>query len=159
LKWRGSSRLVRDGWSLKRVAVVLYTLQIMRSAFMPAASALVFMWAVASAVVVWHKAVVQDRDPIAALDAEFQALAEVLPPSEAVGFLKYHEGDDHIDHLLVHTIAQYALAPRLVLKRNDLEFLIVAPDAARSGGDDRLADFVLVAASPEGYRVYRRRAN
>ena len=54
-------------------------------------------------------------------------------------------------------MAQYALAPRLVEKRTDLEFLIVARDALRPGIDDRIAGFALVAASREGHRVYQRR--
>jgi hypothetical protein len=59
---------------------------------------------------------------------------------------------------MVYYVAQYALAPRLVQKRANLEFLIVARDALRAGDDQRIAGFELVASSREGHRLYQRRA-
>ena len=97
-------------------------------------------------------------DPVAALEAEFRSLAHALPPSGPVGFLRYDIDDDRADRVMAYYVAQYTLAPRLVEKRTDLEFLIVAPDALRAGVDDRLAGFVPIATSKEGHRVYQRRA-
>jgi hypothetical protein len=54
-------------------------------------------------------------------------------------------------------VAQYTLAPRLVEKRTDVEFVIVARGALRPGVDDRLAGFEIVTTSRADYRVYHRR--
>ena len=97
-------------------------------------------------------------DPVAALEAEFRTLAPFLPSSGVVGFLRYDVDDDRADRIQVYYVAQYTLAPRLIEKRTDVEFLIVAPDALRPGIDDRLAGFAIVTTSREGYRVYQRRA-
>ena len=98
-------------------------------------------------------------DPVAALEAEFRTLAApFLPSSGVVGFLRYDVDDDRADRVQVYYVAQYTLAPRLIEKRTDVEFLIVAPDALRPGIDDRLAGFAIVTTSREGYRVYQRRA-
>ena len=59
---------------------------------------------------------------------------------------------------MTYYLAQYTLAPHVVEKRTDLEFMIVAPDAVRPGVDDRLAGFMPIATSKGGYRVYQRRA-
>ena len=129
----------------------------MRSSLTRVASAVVLVWGLVSATVAWRGAAMRAADPVTALEEEFRTLAPVLPPSGAVGFLKYDVDDDRPDHVMVFYVAQYALAPRLVLKRTDLDFLIVPSDALRPGVDERLDDFVPVAGSREGYRVYRRR--
>ena len=95
---------------------------------------------------------------MAALEAEFRSLSHALPPSRPVGFLRYEIDDDRADRVMTYYVAQYALAPRVVEKRTDLEFMIVAPDAVRAGVDDRLAGFMPIATSKEGYSVYQRRA-
>ena len=59
---------------------------------------------------------------------------------------------------MTYYVAQYTLAPRVVENRTDLEFVIVAPDAVRPGVDGRLAGFMPIATSKEGYSVYQRRA-
>ena len=96
-------------------------------------------------------------DPVAALETEFRALSRALPLSGPVGFLRYDTDDDRADRVMTYYVAQYTLAPRVVEKRTDLEFVIVAPDAARAAGDARLVGFEPVATSKEGYRVYQRR--
>ena len=106
----------------------------------------------------WRAVAARPPDPVGPLDAEFRSLAHVMPPVGDVGFLQYHEADGSADHLLVYYVAQYALAPRRVVKRIDKEFLIVAPGALRPGRDDRLQDFRPVASSLGGYRVYQRRS-
>lgn len=97
-------------------------------------------------------------DPVAALETEFRSLSRALPPSGPVGFLRYAADDDRADRVMAYYVAQYTLAPRVVEKRTDLEFLLVAPEALRSGGDARLVGFVPVATSKEGYSLYQRRA-
>ena len=97
-------------------------------------------------------------DPVAALETEFRALSRALPLSGPVGFLRYDTDDDRADRVMTYYVAQYTLAPRVVEKRIDLEFVIVAPAAVRAGVDDRLAGFMPIATSKEGYSVYQRRA-
>jgi hypothetical protein len=118
---------------------------------------MVLVWALVSAGASWRQAAMRRANPVTALEAQFRALAPALPPSGAVGFLTYDEDDDRADHLVVYYVAQYTLAPRLIQKRTDLEFLIVARDAMRPDDDDRLDDFVIVASSSQGHRVYQRR--
>jgi hypothetical protein len=123
-----------------------------------AAAVIVLAGSLASAVAAWRGAAARPPDPVGALEAEFRALARVLPPTGAVGFLKYYEDDGRADHIRVYYVAQYALAPRLVVKRTDPAFLIVAPGASRPGGDERLQGFHLIVSSNEGYHLYQRRA-
>jgi len=122
-----------------------------------AVSAVVLVWALVAVAAAWRYAAMRASNPVTALEAEFRTLAPALPPSGAVGFLTYAVDDDRADHVMVYYVAQYALAPRLVVKRTDLEFLIVARDAVRPGIDERLVDFVPVISSKEGHRVYQRR--
>ena len=96
-------------------------------------------------------------DPVAAFEREFRALSHALPPSGPVGFLRYEADDDRADRVMTYYVAQYTLAPRLIEKRTDVEFLIVARNALRPGVDDRLAGFEIVTTSREDYRVYQRR--
>ena len=117
--------------------------------------AVVFLWALVSVVAAWRNAAMRAPDPVTALEAEFGTLAHALPPSGPVGFLSYDVDDDSAEHVMVYYVAQYALAPRLVEKRTNLEFLIVARDAMRSGFDERIVGFEPVAGSQEGHRVYQ----
>jgi hypothetical protein len=90
------------------------------------------------------------------LDAEFSVLARATPTGGSVGFLDYHEQPDSDDHVQVYYVAQYAFAPRLLLRGTRAEFLIVAEGAARPGSDPRLAGFSPLAGTPGGHRLYRR---
>ncbi len=58
---------------------------------------------------------------------------------------------------MVYYVAQYTLAPRLVEKRTDLEFLIVARDAMRPGVDERIVGFEPVASVTGGPSRLQRR--
>jgi hypothetical protein len=120
-------------------------------------SVVVVVWALVSVIVACRNAVLRGPDPVAALEAEFRSLSHALPPSGTVGFLRYDMDDDRADRVMTYYVAQYTLAPRLVEKRTDVEFLIVARDAPRPRGDGRLIGFVPVATSKEGYAVYQRR--
>jgi hypothetical protein len=130
-----------------------------RASLTRAVAAVVLVWALVAVAAAWRYAALRasDPNPVTALDADFRTLAHALPPSGAVGFLTYAVDDDRADHVMVYYVAQYALAPRLVEKRTDLEFLIVVRDALRPGFDERLVDFVPVASSKEGHLVYQRR--
>ena len=126
---------------------------------MPRAAAVVVLaWALLSATAAWRSAAERSSDIVTALEAEFRSWERILPPSGAVGFLEYAIDDDRADRVMVYYVAQYALAPRLVEKRTDREFLIVARDALRAGEDQRIAGFVPVASTREGHRLYQRRA-
>lgn len=120
-------------------------------------SLIVVVWALVSVIAACRSAVMRGADPIATLDGEFRSLSHALPPSGLVGFLRYDMDDDRADRVMTYYVAQYALAPRVVEKRTDVEFLIVAPEAARPRGDGRLIGFVPIATSKEGYAVYQRR--
>lgn len=119
---------------------------------------IVVVWAFVSVIAACRNALMRGADPVAALETEFRTLSQALPPSGPVGFLRYEADDDRADRVMTYYVAQYTLAPRVVEKRSDLEFVIVAPDALRSGADDRLAGFVPIATSKQGYSVYQRRA-
>jgi hypothetical protein len=123
-----------------------------------AAAVVVLAWALLSATAAWRSAAARTSDTVTALEAEFRALGQALPPAGPVGFLEYAVDDDHADRVMVYYVAQYALAPRLVQKGTDLEFLIVPRDALRAGMDERIAGFVPVASSRQGHRLYQRRA-
>ena len=123
---------------------------------MRAVSAVVLAWSLASVAAAWRDVALRTADPVAALEGEFRTLAPFLPPSGIVGFLGYDVDDDRPDRIRVYYVAQYTLAPRLIQKRTDVEYLIVPRDALRPGVDDRLAGFVIVTTSREGHRVYRR---
>jgi hypothetical protein len=121
------------------------------------AAAVVLLWALVSAAATLRNAVMRTANPVASLEAQFRTLALALPSSGTVGFLEYAVDDASSDHVMVYYAAQYALAPRLVVKRTDLEFLLVARDALRPGFDERISAFDLVTSSREGHRLYRRR--
>ena len=120
-------------------------------------TALVVVWALLSAISALRDAATRAANPVTALESEFNVLAGALPPSGSVGFLRYDVDDDSAEHVMVYYVAQYSLAPRLIEKRTDREFLVVARDAMRPGVDDRLTGFEPVASSKAGYRIYRRR--
>jgi hypothetical protein len=135
-----------------------YTLFAVRFSLARIAAVIVVVWALVSVIAVSRNAIVRGTDPVAALETEFRALSHALPRSGPVGFLRYEADDDRADRVMTYYMAQYALAPHVVEKRTDLEFVIVAADAMRRGVDDRLAGFMPIATSKEGYSVYQRRA-
>lgn len=130
----------------------------MSSSLTRAVALVVVVWALVSVIAACRNAMMRGADPVAALETEFRMLSPALPASGPVGFLRYDTDDDRADRVMTYYVAQYTLAPRVVEKRTDLEFVIAAPDAPRPDGDVRLVGFVPVATSKEGYRVYQRRA-
>lgn len=147
--------MLRNG--VHRPRALSYTRSIVRLTLTRVFSVIVIVWALVSVIAACRSAVTRAQDPIETLDREFRSLSHALPPAGPVGFLRYDRDDDHPDRVLTYYAAQYALAPRVVEKRTDLEFLIVAPGAARPEGDERLRGFVPVTTSREGYAVYQRR--
>ena len=95
-------------------------------------------------------------DPTDDLDAEFSALAEHLPPRGLVGFLDRYADGGTDDAARTWFVAQYALAPRVVVSRVGPEFLIVASGAAKPGGDPRLDGYIHIETVAGGHRLYRR---
>jgi hypothetical protein len=94
---------------------------------------------------------------MARLESEFRVLVTDLPSSGEVGYLERYESGGAIEAVQMHYAAQYALAPRIVVGRTGPEFLIVALGTERPGGDPRLRDYVQVARTAAGHRVFRRR--
>jgi hypothetical protein len=121
-------------------------------------SSIVVVWALVSVIAAARNAILRGPDPVASLETQFRTLSRALPPLGSVGFLRYDIDDDRADRVMTYYVAQYTLAPRLVEKRTDVEFLLVPPDALRPGGDVRLIGFVPVATSREGFSLYQRRA-
>ncbi len=128
----------------------------MRPSLTRVVTALVLLWALFSVAAALRNAVMRQPYQVTSLEAEFRTFARELPPAAVIGFLEYGVDDASSDHVMVYYAAQYALVPRVIVKRTDLEFLIVARDALRPGGDERLSGFEVVASTRQGHRLYRR---
>ena len=131
----------------------------MRQSLTRVVTAIVLLWALFSVAAALRNAVMRQPYQVTSLEAEFRTFARELPPAAVIGFLEYGVDDASSDHVMVYYAAQYALVPRVVVKRTDLEFLIVARDAMRPGGDERLSGFEVVASTRQGHRLYRRSGN
>jgi hypothetical protein len=116
----------------------------------------VLAWCLLAATSALRDGLARDQDPMTALEAEFVALVFDLPSSGVIGYLERYEGAGSDDAVRMHYAAQYALVPRVVVKRVGPEFLIVARGMARPGGDPRLDGYFPVATFPGDHRVYRR---
>jgi hypothetical protein len=90
-------------------------------------------------------------DPVTVLEAEFRTLAPFLSPLGVVGFLRYDGDDDRGDRIQVYYVTQYTLAPQLIEKRTDVEFLIVARDVAVFFSP-RPMSLSLAGRAPDGLR-------
>ena len=117
---------------------------------------LALAWSLVASASALRTALLLPPDPMQRLDAEFRELAPRLPPTGEVGYLDRYEnaGDDAV--VRARYAAQYALAPRVVLARTGPEFLIVADDTERPGGDPRLDGYFLVTTTSAGHRLFRR---
>jgi hypothetical protein len=116
------------------------------------------LWALVAAGAGLRAAVVMPADAMGQLEAEFIPLASYLPPSGEVGYLERYDEPGGDDEVRTHYAAQYALVPRVVVAEVGKEFVIVARDAARPGGDPRLDGYFLVTRAATGHSVYRRLA-
>jgi hypothetical protein len=114
------------------------------------------VWCVLAAAGALRDGLTREPDPMAGLDAEFSALVFDLPAHGEIGYLERYENPGADDAVRMHYAAQYALAPRVIVRRVGPEFLIVARGTARPGGDPRLEGYYPVATFPSEHRVYRR---
>ena len=117
---------------------------------------LALAWSLVASASALRTVLLVPPDPMQQLEAEFLELASRLPPAGDIGYLDRYEnaGDEAV--VRAHYAAQYALAPRVLLTRTGPEFLIVAHDTERPGGDSRLAGYFLVTTTPAGHRLFRR---
>jgi hypothetical protein len=127
----------------------------MRPAALRALGGLLLVGALTSVVSAWQAAAARDTDRVTALEAGFRRLAASAPASGTVGYLRNYQRPDSADDILEYYVAQYAFAPRLVARQNDVDLLIVARGAARPDRDERLTGFTL-ESSADGHRLYRR---
>ena len=115
-------------------------------------------------------AIVEDRrlvalprgegDPIDPLDRQYQALTPWLPAHGTIGYLPPLSGELYGGLF----VAEYALAPRIVVPGTGAEFVIVPAEATPSSHpvtasvseDPRLEGFRLYRAFDTGARIYRR---
>jgi hypothetical protein len=116
------------------------------------------LWALVAAGAGLRAALAMPPDSMGLLEAEFLPLASYLPPRGEVGYLEPFEDLPGDDGVRSHYAAQYALVPRVVVAEEGKEFVIVARDTARPGGDSRLDRYFLVTRAASGHSVYRRLA-
>lgn len=116
------------------------------------------LWALVAAGAAVRAALAMPADPMGQLESEFLPLGPYLPPRGEVGYLEPFEDAGGDDAVRTHYAAQYALVPRVVMARVGQEFVIVARDSARPGGDSRLDGYFLVTRAPSGHSLYRRLA-
>jgi hypothetical protein len=117
---------------------------------------LALAWSLVAGASALRMALTMPPDPMQRLEAEFLELAPRLPSAGDIGYLDRYEnaGDEAV--VRARYAAQYALAPRVVVARTGPEFLIVAHDTERPGGDARLNGYFLVATTSAGHRLFRR---
>ena len=116
------------------------------------------LWALVAAGAAVRAALAMPTDPMGQLEAEFLALASYLPARGEVGYLEAFEDAGGDRAVRSHYAAQYALVPRVVVAGVGREFVIVARDTTRPGGDPRLDGYFLVTRDASGHSVYRRLA-
>lgn len=102
-----------------------------------------------------------EGDPIDSLDRRFQSVTAALPHTGVVGYLTPASRETYGGFY----VAEYALAPRIIVPGTDAEFVIVPPEAVPddeppvvgSGSrDSRLQGFLLYRAFENGVRIFRR---
>ena len=99
--------------------------------------------------------------PIDPLDRRFQSALSALPASGLVGYLTPTAREAYGGFY----VAEYALAPRIVIPNTEPEFVIVPPEAVAPGEpsivgspsqDPRLQGFLLYRTFETGVRIFRR---
>lgn len=104
---------------------------------------------------------VTERDPIDPIDRRYQSASAVLPVSGVVGYLTPASRETYGGFY----VAEYALAPRIVVPGSDAEFVIVPPEAVAedeptavgaASRDARLEGYLLYRALDNGVRIFRR---
>lgn len=98
---------------------------------------------------------VENDRTIGAVDAELQTLARILPRAGRIAYLEHSTRPADADVVQTFYVAQYALAPRVLVRNMKPPFLIVIRDhAARD--DPRLHGYRLFDSVPAGHRVFVR---
>lgn len=106
-----------------------------------------------SAATAWSP--VENDRTIGALDAELQTLGRILPRAGPIAYLEHATRPADADMIQTFYVAQYALAPRVLVRNMKPPFLIVIRDhAARN--DPRLNGYRLFDSVPAGDRVFVR---
>jgi len=119
-------------------------------------SGIAAVWCMAAAAHGLRVAAAREADPVKALDEEFRAVAAALPPRGAIGYLDLYDERGSAASLRMRHVAQYALAPRVIVFKVGPEFLIVPRGAVASDRDPRLDGFHPIATFRSGHRVFRR---
>ena len=100
---------------------------------------------------------VENDRTIGALDAELQTLARILPRTGPIAYLEHATRPADADVIQTFYVAQYALAPRILVRNMKPPFLIVIRDHA-APDDPRLNGYQLFDRVPAGHRVFIRAA-
>lgn len=106
-----------------------------------------------SGTAVWRP-LTNDWD-VGALEADLRRLARVLPRDGRIGYLEHSTSPHDPPSVRTFYVAQYALAPRVLVRNLEPEFLIVLRDHAEQN-DPRLSGFRIFRYVPGGHRVFQR---
>jgi hypothetical protein len=109
---------------------------------------------VVTAIGVWRPPL-PGHDVVRQLDREFRQLLPHLPRTGVVGYLAPSEGSDVADEQRLFYAAQFSLAPLVIVRRQEPEFVIV-PRGHAVQDDPRLAGLFVSSTTSAGHRVYRR---
>jgi hypothetical protein len=112
----------------------------------------------------WRRIREARPDAVTRDEEQFRSLIAFLPTRGRIGYLQPPDwpGAAAVRRFYV---AQYALAPRLIVMHTEPEIVIVTPRASGASGatrgasvlsDPRLAGFQLAARSATGVRLFRR---
>jgi hypothetical protein len=107
-----------------------------------------------SAAAVWFP--VENDRGIQPLDTELRLLAGGLPRGGRIGYLEHATKPADPDVVRTFYVAQYALAPRVLVRRLEPFLIVIRDHAARDA--PRLKDYVLFSDAPGGHRVFVRAA-
>jgi hypothetical protein len=113
-------------------------------------------WCSVAAISAFLQAQTPVPNQIAGLDVEFSAFSAHLPARGTIGYLDAHQDAGSEEAVRTRYVAQYALAPLVVVAHVGPEFVIVAKDTADPGGDPRLSGYAQVATVPGSHRLFRR---
>jgi len=98
-------------------------------------------------------------EPIGTYDRSFRAIAPFVPRQGVIGYLDPADWSGP-DTVRAFYLAEYALAPRIVVFGTAPEFLIVVPEtgvrAETADLDPRLTGFALVRQFEDGLLLFRR---
>jgi hypothetical protein len=100
---------------------------------------------------------VENDRTIGPLDSELQTLAPILPRAGTIAYLEHSTRPADADVVQTFYVAQYALAPRVLVRNMKPPFLIVLRDHAAQD-DPRLNGYRLFDGVPGGHRVFIRAA-